>query len=128
MRLLLSLLIVSSPALAAGPEAAAPVAKKGRALSDVKYLYFHATWCGSCKKLDASGVVEKLKGTGVKVELVDVDTNEALLEKYGVTHTPTLVLVDSSGFPLGKPALELDKPEDTLQRLDRLLKKMTKSP
>lgn len=95
-----------------------------RAPQDVKLLYFHAAWCRSCARLDASDV---LKDLPVKVEPVDVDANEALVEKYGVQHTPDLVLVTvAEGFPLGRPTITLDDPATTRARLDKLIKKMTK--
>ena len=65
-------------------------------------------------------------GSTDKVEQVDVDTQQSLLEHYGVTVTPTLVLVDGDGFPLGTPVIDLDHPDVTLDRLQRLVKKMVK--
>ncbi len=98
--------------------------RPARTLSDVKLLYFHATWCSSCKSFEAAKVLERLDPALV-VEPVDVDVNEALLTRYGVTHTPTLVLVDREGFPLGKPTIDLKDGDATLARVQKLVRKMT---
>lgn len=124
-RLLLLVVLVAGPTFAGDPDAGA---WKGRTLEQVKLLYFHATWCSSCKRLDEARVVERLveRLPGLKVQKVDVDTQVPMLERYGVTVTPTLVLVDASGFPLGRPAIDLDRPDETLQRAQKLIKKMTR--
>lgn len=118
--------LLAGPVLASEPDAGAAPASRRRTLADVKYLYFQSAGCGACKRLEASGVIDKLKATGVKVEPVDVGTSYSMLEKYGVTHTPTLVLVDATGFPLGRPELKLDAPDETLAKLNKLVAKMTK--
>jgi thiol-disulfide isomerase/thioredoxin len=99
-----------------------------RTIADVKVLCFHASWCQSCKRLDEGKVLERLaeREPALKVEQVDVDTQVPLLDRYGVTQTPTLILVDADGFPLGRPAIDLDHPDLTLDRLHKLVKKMVK--
>lgn len=99
-----------------------------RTLADVKLLYFHASWCQSCKRLEAGRVLERLHELepALVVERVDVDTQVPVLERYGVTVTPTLVLVDADGFPLGRPVIDLDHPDVTLERIQKLVKKMVK--
>lgn len=102
--------------------------RRGRTIDEVKLLYFHASWCQSCKRLDAGRVIERLqeREPRLAVEKVDVDTQETLLDRYGVSVTPTLILVDATGFPLGRPVIDLDQPDATLERVHTLVKKMVK--
>ncbi len=121
-------LFASVPAWAAEPlpkpEAEKP---KPRDVSEVKLLYFHATWCQGCKRLDAGRVVERLQEREPKlaVEKVDVDAHKELLDQYGVEYTPTLLLVDATGFKLGKVKIDLADPDATLERAHKLVKKAT---
>lgn len=100
-----------------------------RTVSDVRLLYFHASWCPSCKRFDAGGALQQVQRAvpGLTVESVDSDADVARLERYGVATIPTLVLVDADGFPLGRPLIELDEPGRTADRVVRLVAKMTKS-
>lgn len=128
--LALLLTLALAPGALAGPPpdgGGARVKQPVRTVAQVKLLYFRASWCASCRKLDEARVVDRLveREPGLAVERVDVDANEALLDKYGVEFTPTLVLVDASGFPLGKPKLEVDAPDATLERVHALVRKMT---
>ena len=61
---------------------------------------------------------------------VDIDVERGPIDRYGVTHTPSLVLVDAGGFPLGMPTIELDDPNATSERIAKLVMKMaaTDSP
>lgn len=99
-----------------------------RTVSDVRLLYFHASWCSSCKRFDQGGALDVVKRAvpGLTVESVDSDADVARLERYGVATIPTLVLVDAEGFPLGRPLIELDEPARTAERVVRLVAKMTK--
>lgn len=123
-------LLLSSIAFSAEPlvDGGSLSTRPGRTITQVKLLYFHASWCQSCKRLDAGRVIERLqeREPGLTVERVDVDTQVPLLERYGVSVTPTLLLVDADGFPLGKAPLDLDRPDATLERLHKLVKKMVR--
>jgi len=59
-------------------------------------LFFRASWCPTCRALDAD-----IKGTvipaGVTILDVNYDTETALKQKYGVTSQHTLVQVDAEG-------------------------------
>ena len=61
-------------------------------------LDFFATWCGPCKML--SPVLEQLDQEGFPVQIVKVDTDDAmeLAQEYNVQAIPTLVF-----FSNGKP-------------------------
>jgi thiol-disulfide isomerase/thioredoxin len=118
------LTLLAASAVAAASDGGIEARRAARTLSQVKLLYFHASWCQSCKKFEAGRVLERLD-PGLRVEPVDVDVSEALLTRYGVTQTSTLVLVDADGFPLGKPTIELDDADATLARLEKLVRKMT---
>lgn len=104
------------------------VPRSARTIEDVRLLYFHATWCGSCRRLEEAKVPDAITARlkALKLERVDVDTNEALRTKYGVEVTPTFVLVDADGFPLGRPRIELDDPAGTVERAVKLVEKMTR--
>jgi thiol-disulfide isomerase/thioredoxin len=61
-------------------------------------LFFHASWCPSCRRLNAD--IEKnstLIPDGVTLLKVDYDTSTNLKKKYGVTTQHTLVQVDPEG-------------------------------
>ncbi len=54
---------------------------------------FTATWCGPCQI--QKPILEQLEGElGDKVEfkMVDVDQNNALAGKYGISAVPTLII------------------------------------
>ena len=55
-------------------------------------LFFHATWCPSCRTLDK--IIEGGEvPDGISILKVDYDTNTDLRKKYAVTTQPTLVEV-----------------------------------
>lgn len=104
--------------------------RPGRTIADVELLYVHATWCPSCKRFDASKALEQGAALhpGLKIVDVDADRDAATLARYGVESIPALILVDASGFPLGRPRIELDDARASVAAISRLVLKMTKPP
>jgi thioredoxin 1 len=63
--------------------------------NDKKVLVdFNASWCGPCKMLRP--VLDQIAETNTNVEFVsiNVDDEDELAEKYGVSAIPCLVLID----------------------------------
>lgn len=66
-------------------------------------LFFHASWCPSCRALerdinsDLSAIPD-----GVTILQIDYDEATALKKKYGVTRQHTLVQVDADGNEIKK--------------------------
>lgn len=61
-------------------------------------LFFHASWCPSCRGLNSD--IEKNISTipsGVTILKIDYDKETELKKKYGVTSQHTLVQVDKDG-------------------------------
>lgn len=127
--LVLALVLASAPVDGGRPPAAGSrtATKPARTVEQVRVLYFHASWCRSCRAFEAQRVLERLQQRvpGLVVERVDVDRAEALVERYGVEFTPALRLVDEGGFPLARLDVELADAEATLARAVRLVQKMT---
>lgn len=66
-------------------------------------LFFRASWCPTCRALDADirnniSAIPK----GVVILDVDYDNSVSLKQKYGVTYQHTLVQVDELGNPIAK--------------------------
>ena len=61
-----------------------------------KILFFHATWCPTCKAADSvfSGVENTI---GLDIVKVDYDEYSDLKSQYGVVSQHTFVLVDGNG-------------------------------
>jgi len=54
---------------------------------------FYATWCGPCKAY--SPILQQLKsdeGDALRLVKIDVDANQAICEKLGVTAMPTTMI------------------------------------
>lgn len=66
-------------------------------------LFFRASWCPTCRGLDAD-IRSNLGKIPENVTILDVnyDTATALKQKYGVTYQHTLVQVDASGNQITK--------------------------
>lgn len=61
-------------------------------------LFFHATWCPSCKALDADIVANADSiPAGVEIYKVDYDTSTALKRQYGVTTQHSIIEITASG-------------------------------
>jgi thioredoxin len=76
---------------------------------------FFATWCGSCRRF--APTLEKVAREYVgrmPVVKVDADENPELVARFGVSSTPTLVLI-SGGQPAGM--LAGAQPEDAVRAL-----------
>ena len=73
-------------------------------------LFFHASWCPTCRALDAD-IKSHLNDIPANLTVLDVDydTSASLKQKYGVTVQHTLVEVDAKGNLikkwLGSPTL-----------------------
>jgi thioredoxin 1 len=66
-------------------------------------LFFRASWCPTCRALNAD--IQSHLGdipAGVTILDVDYDNSTALKQKYGVTYQHTLVQVDASGNMIAK--------------------------
>jgi len=129
--ILLSLLLASGTSFAEAPAAPAAPAKKAkrpaRELSQLKLLYFHASWCHSCKRFEAAKVLDTVEAAEPKlaVQPVDVDTQQELLSRYNVEVTPTLVLIDSDGVQLSRPRIDLDDGPATAARVLKTVRRLT---
>ena len=66
-------------------------------------LFFHASWCPTCKFADTT-ITNGLSAIPANVHILktDYDTNTALKQKYGVTYQHTFVQVDASGNQIAK--------------------------
>lgn len=66
-------------------------------------LFFKASWCPSCRALDAD-IKSRLSSipAGVTILEVDYDSSTELKKKYGVTQQHTLVQVDANGEQIAK--------------------------
>ncbi|MEK7612201.1 MAG: thioredoxin family protein [Patescibacteria group bacterium] len=66
-------------------------------------LFFRASWCPTCRTLDAD-IKSNLNAIPEGVTILDVnyDNSTALKQKYGVTYQHTLVQVDSLGNQITK--------------------------
>lgn len=72
--------------------------KLARAETGDVVLFFHASWCPTCRALSAD--IEKNASAvppGVSILKVDYDSQTELKKKYGVTYQHTLVQVDKDG-------------------------------
>lgn len=77
--------------------------KLARAENGKVVLFFRASWCPTCRALDANirsnlGAIPE----GVTILDVDYDNSTPLKQKYGVTYQHTLVQVDASGSQIAK--------------------------
>ena len=66
----------------------------------MKYLYFKGSWCTPCKQL--TPIMASLNNQGIKVQIIDVDENYKLVEKWGIKNVPTVILSDDGGFELSR--------------------------
>ncbi len=72
--------------------------KLARAETGDVVLFFHASWCPSCRGLNTSiENNQKLIPEGVSILKLDYDKETELKKKYGVTTQHTLVQVDKDG-------------------------------
>lgn len=83
-------------------EAYAPE-KLARAEAGDVILFFHASWCPSCRGLN-SDIEANMSSIpkGVSILKVDYDKETELKKKYGVTYQHTLVQVDKDGVLIKK--------------------------
>lgn len=66
-------------------------------------LFFHATWCPTCKQADAAFKTNAGQiPAGVTVLKTDYDSNTELKQKYGITYQHTFVQIDSAGNEITK--------------------------
>ncbi len=77
--------------------------KLAKANSGKVVLFFRASWCPTCKALDAD-IVSNLKSIPENVTILDVDYDNStdLKKKYGVTYQHTLVEVNADGLMIKK--------------------------
>lgn len=77
--------------------------KLARAETGDVVLFFHASWCPSCRGLGADIEMNRdAIPAGVSILKVDYDAESELKKKYGVTYQHTLVQVDANGALINK--------------------------
>jgi len=77
--------------------------KVARAETGDVVLFFHASWCPSCRALNLD--IEKNMSSipeGVSILKVDYDKETEMKKKYGITYQHTLVQVDKDGNMIKK--------------------------
>lgn len=73
------------------------------AKNEQRVLFFHATWCPTCRGADTD--ITKNLATlpkGMVIFKTDYDKETALKKQYGITYQHTFVLVDKDGKALKK--------------------------
>lgn len=64
-----------------------------KALKKVKVLIFTASWCPACQDARMKNLPEKLQKKNISVQVIDVDKNPKLAQKYEVEYLPTTVVI-----------------------------------
>lgn len=84
--------------IAYAPELIASSALKGKVV-----LFFHASWCPTCRNLDKD-IKAHLQDIPGDLTILDVDYDKSaeLKKKYGVTYQHTFVEVDANGTLIKK--------------------------
>lgn len=54
-------------------------------------LHFTADWCGACRA--SRPAVQEVRAEGYSIRTINVDTHQALAQKYGVRGIPTFIYV-----------------------------------
>ncbi|MCY4010667.1 MAG: thioredoxin family protein [Candidatus Saccharibacteria bacterium] len=69
----------------------------------IRWLYFHASWCPSCKQLkdDIQANLDQIP-EGLSILEVDWDSNQELRQQYKVTIQTTVLALDASGQQFAK--------------------------
>lgn len=93
----------SDTMMKAGSYEAYSADKIARAETGDVILFFHASWCPSCRGLNSS-IESNLKSIPEAVTILktDYDKETELKKKYGVTYQHTLVQVDKDGNMIKK--------------------------
>jgi len=74
-------------------------------------LYFTANWCSPCKMFKP--IVQQVQSElGVNINIVDVDLQKDLAQKYSITSVPT-ILVENSGNVVYRNSGVMSKPQLT---------------
>ncbi len=55
-------------------------------------FYFTAEWCPPCKKVKP--IVEEMKKEGYQFQMIDIDYEQSLVEKFSVKSIPTFILLE----------------------------------
>lgn len=85
----------------AGTYADYTAARLSAASGDQIVIFFHASWCPSCRQQDDNLVSDREDiPAGVTILKADYDSETNLKQKYGVTLQHTFVQVDSEGNQL----------------------------
>jgi thioredoxin 1 len=94
---------VTTAGASAGFQEYTPEAVSSATNDETVVLFFHATWCSTCKLLadDIAANADSIPDD-VRILLVDFDTATELKQKHGVTLQHTLVQVDSTGESIEK--------------------------
>lgn len=60
-----------------------------------KLLFFHASWCGPCKKFEKDVIAPLEKTVGAEcIERIDAWKEPHRAEKYQIDKLPTVILLD----------------------------------
>lgn len=62
-----------------------------------RVIYVSAPWCGPCGAFKPI-LKEVTDEMGIPVEYVDVDTNPAIAEQYGIRSVPTTILLNGEAM------------------------------
>jgi thiol-disulfide isomerase/thioredoxin len=65
-------------------------------------LFFHATWCPSCRSAREEFTKRSADLKSVNLILVDYDNSKDLQKKYGITYQHTFVQIDENGDAIAK--------------------------
>lgn len=60
-----------------------------------KLVAFTATWCGACQQ--DKDEIEQVRASGIWIQVVDVDKQPDLADRYGVTELPTYFACTAKG-------------------------------
>ena len=71
-------------------------------------LYFTATWCGPCKMFKPT-VQAVSAETGVDINYIDVDQQQDLAQRYGISSVPTII-VENGGNVVYRNSGAMSKP------------------